>query len=545
MAVENPKITIPGLVDVPDKPVRPYQRVGTAYMLTHPRSILAEPPGAGKKLTAIMSTLKSFETGRAQNALVVSLGTDVDQWDEEFDEFTEDAATQIYRGTPKERRWMLQDEGAQVRFCSYQTAAADLLQLLGSHDIWILDETSFIKNHETNAHECLRTALSPDRRDWERHFRRRWERDEKTKDRPFPGFSADPSLQPPKFVWGLTATPMETSPFDIWALYYALQGKYSIFGTNAGRFKKICVVNKYTVKGGSPKWKHRPKIRIEKVVGIQPEWKPWVREQMKEHHLRHPWATIAPYLPELNVPAPIWLEMGKRQRDRYKEISSGDVLADFAFRDTGEQKDVTQKQVEYALKQFYQMRCCDGLTSLPGQRHTDSVKLSKTIELLTGELGGEKVVTFSRYHQPLNDLQRKLDENGVEWSRIDGTRSEDENTEARKHFNDRNGSRVLLVTMKAQRALNLQAARYMICFNTLFNPKALDQLYGRLRRGKSGHVVTIIHLLCKATSEEAQWQLLRERESEFGDLFELESTIFDHLTPEEQADVVNYGLGSV
>ncbi len=73
----------------------------------------------------------------------------------------------------------------------------------------------------------------------------------------------------------------------------------------------------------------------------------------------------------------------------------------------------------------------------------------------------------------------------------------------------------------------------------------IPQLHGRTRRRGDYDSVLWYHLLTKYTAEEYQWQTLRERAGESGDLFDDEDAdIFDGMTPEEQDDVTTYGFGA-
>lgn len=546
----NPTLTVPGLrTDIKEVP-RPYQLSGAYFLCARPRAILAEYPGAGKKLTTIMAVLKLFSLMKARNALVVSLGTDCDQWVEEIDHFTEGITTQLYRGATKDRRWMLSSE-PDFRITTYQTAARDLWELAGLHDIIILDEVSFLKNPETFAHQHLRGLCAPSLQE-QSHI---WAavqlalQNKRGRIGSVPPFN--PNGQPSKWAWGLSATPLETSPIDLFSLFWALMGNKTPLGHSLERFKSsFCIMNRSTIrvpkvirhKNGhmEKKW---VKVRLEKAVGVHPEWMPEMKSRIQEYYLRHPFEIIERYLPPIEV-LPVWLELGKKQRDRYQEISRGRVIADYVFHERGQK--ITEKQVTYAIKLFYQLRLCDGLTSIPGQKYRDSIKMQYLMNLLTGELAGEKVVVFSRFHQPLNDLEVKLNDEMISFDRIDGLRSDEENAKARHNFNDPDGARVMLLTAKGSYALNLQVARYMVAYNTLYNPKKLEQLYGRIRRPNGAGACVVYHLLCQGTVEEAMWQILREREQMFFDIFgQDQESFFGMLTPEEQQEVINFGLGAV
>jgi SNF2 family DNA or RNA helicase len=540
MQVKNPKMTVPGLRLDTGKIPRPYQIVDAAFMLMYPRSILAEYAGAGKKLITIMACLKGMSLMKIDNVLIISLGSDADQWVEDLHESTEGCSIQLYRGSTDERRWKREEE-VDFRVTTYQTAVNDMRHLIGQNTAIVLDEVSYIKNPESNANNVVTALCAPSYQEQAAFFQAQ----AAAKHVPFTGYK--PNGPPARYVWGLTATPVETSPVDIWTLMRAVKGNQSPLGDNVVRFKyEMCLRTHFSVwlPRYDPKTKKKTpvKMRMEKVIGVEPSRLPQLHQALANTYIRHPWEVVAPYMPDLQV-VPVWLKMQGKQLARYKEISEGSIIGDFIWQESG--KRIEKKDVSYALKQFYQRRCCDGLTSLPGQHNTDSVKRNRCLDLI--EELDEKLLLFSQWHAPLNDMERKLEESGVPFVRIDGNRDDNENSKARRLFQTDKLVRVCMITTKGSYALNLEAARYGICYNTLFNPKKLEQLYGRTRRGSSKYDKNVwYHLMCQNTVEEAMWQLLRDRQQMSGDILQdaHDIEIFDELTPEEQEAVVQFGFGA-
>ncbi len=163
-AVQDPVLNVPGL-ELPDGwTLRPYQKVDATFLCMQKRAVLGELPAAGKKLIAITACLKLFELGKAQRVLIVSLGSDADQWIEEVDKVCDRHVTaELYRGSPKHREYLRnQGHAPDFHVTTYQTIRADLVYLLGVYDVIILDEVSYIRNCESAAHWALRTLCSPD-----------------------------------------------------------------------------------------------------------------------------------------------------------------------------------------------------------------------------------------------------------------------------------------------------------------------------------------------------------------------------------------------
>ncbi len=156
MAVQEPRLTVPGLFIPEGFDRRPYQLIDALFILLRKRCIVAEVPGSGKKLITVMAVLKAFSMMKARSALVVSLGTDVDQWAEDLQLLAPECTVQVYRGSPRDRRFMRSVDPPDFRITTYQTAAADTEHLFGQHEFIVLDEVSYLKNPDTDAHKHLR-----------------------------------------------------------------------------------------------------------------------------------------------------------------------------------------------------------------------------------------------------------------------------------------------------------------------------------------------------------------------------------------------------
>jgi SNF2 family DNA or RNA helicase len=558
MAWPSPQITVPNLRPGVAEIVRPFQAVDATALCLYKRFIIGEYPGAGKKLIAILAILKNFELGRSRNVLIVSLGSDVQQWVEEFRKFTTGIEVLPHRGTKANRRASL-GSPPQVLISSYQAVQSDWADMLGVFDTVVLDEVSYIRNPESDAALTVGALCAPSLEDqvffrqmkaWLTDCRKAERAGTARPDTANPKYQLRPyPIEPVEYCWPLTATPMETGPLDLFALCRNIYGRQSPLGYRIESFKRqFCDVRKFNVrtapKPGRTRGAH---LTIEKIRGIKDENAlDNIRVRLDPCYIRHPFETVGKYLPPIEV-IPDWLELTKRQEDRYAEIGEGNVILDYVRQESGRR--IHSKQVTAAIKLFYLLRCCDGLTSLPNQNYRDSSKLNRCRDMLTTELGDQKVIVFSRFHQPLDDLERMHEQEGRLFVRIDGLHDDAHNDAARIAFTTSTQPITLLMTGKGSYALNLQeGCNYGISFNTLYNPKRCEQLYGRNRRPKPGHTgdyddnhkVIWYHLLCRRTVEEAQWLELRRRDQEFRDIFGLADELFEHLTPGEQEAILEY-----
>lgn len=171
-----------------------YQRQGAAWLLCHPRAILADDMGLGKTAQAIRALRWLFRSGRVQWVIVVGPGTLLNNWVYEFNRWAPELVADIFMPGTSDRlkRWRNARHRAHVAVTSYDhlRVAADAIRI-AHPELVIADE----------AHR-LRTAGS--------------------------ATTAQFRKLDPEYLWLLTGTPIENRAEDLAVLMAVLDpGKFS------------------------------------------------------------------------------------------------------------------------------------------------------------------------------------------------------------------------------------------------------------------------------------------------------------------------------
>jgi SNF2 family DNA or RNA helicase len=165
---------------------------------------------------------------------------------------------------------------------------------------------------------------------------------------------------------------------------------------------------------------------------------------------------------------------------------------------TGEEKEVSKLTAVTYCQEIVNHPM---LIDVPG----DSCKLDELIDILTeGDLAGEKVIVFTRFERMVGIGIEACTKAGVKCVRITGKEDEDERKEAQDTFQDHNsGVPVVWITTAGSDAINLQAAKAIVFFDTPFSAGDYLQVLGRMIRIGSIHDrVFALHLVTEDSIDE-------------------------------------------
>jgi SWI/SNF-related matrix-associated actin-dependent regulator 1 of chromatin subfamily A len=144
----------------------------------------------------------------------------------------------------------------------------------------------------------------------------------------------------------------------------------------------------------------------------------------------------------------------------------------------------------------------------------DSEKVDALIDLLTeGELDDEKVIVFSRFRKMIDILVPALRKAKIETVRITGEEDEKARKVAQDAFQDpKSKVRVCAITTAASEAINLQAARAVIFYDTPYSAGDYLQILGRMIRIGSVHDrCYAIHMVAGGTIDERVIEVMRKK----------------------------------
>lgn len=448
--------------------------------------------------TALAALAVLFERMRARNALVVTLGTSVDQWADELDTHTE-WSYQMYRGP--HRKGYLGSSRPDIRLTTYDTMRLDVQLLMDAgHDVVIYDEANVIQN-------CWPPPKGPSQVHTAAEF----------------------LSSSARWVWSLTATPVETSLFNMYGIYRGM-GRciYPTLDAFLAAHIEMEYVDVPVVRRVRGKKQFQQRVMVPKIkrnINID-----LFKDRIADFYLRRELEELGIEMPDV-VSIDVSLDMAPAQRRVYDEITAG-ILA---------QGPAVFRTVAGGQKLNYQARCCDGLASLPNAESDISVKLDECVRRVRDDLLPEQVVVFSRYIKPLEELEQRFAAEGIATGRIDGEVGADACRRA-KHGFETGDIKVLLLSEKGERALNLPQARYLIMVQQLWNPSRTLQLIGRLRRMTSKWKgIIVFNLLCRDTFEERMIGVVRERSELFTDVFGSEDLL--KAMPEDEAFSLVTGSG--
>jgi SNF2 family DNA or RNA helicase len=134
-------------------------------------------------------------------------------------------------------------------------------------------------------------------------------------------------------------------------------------------------------------------------------------------------------------------------------------------------------------------------------------------ELLEGDLDGEKVIVFTRFRKMVDIAAPYLKGKGFDCVRITGAEDAGARRESAKRFQDpKDKARVCFITTAGAEAVNLQAAKAIIFYDSPWSAGDYLQVLGRMIRIGSQHdKVYAIHLITQGTIDGYVAQVLKRK----------------------------------
>ena len=129
-------------------------------------------------------------------------------------------------------------------------------------------------------------------------------------------------------------------------------------------------------------------------------------------------------------------------------------------------------------------------------------KLEILINLIKQE-SDRKILVFSQFTKVLQTIEKRLKEENISYSYLDGKTDAKDRIRLVEEFNNSETKRIFLISLKAGgTGLNLTSASMVIHFDPWFNPASEDQASDRAHRIGQKNVVDVIKLISKNTVEE-------------------------------------------
>ena len=174
------------------------------------------------------------------------------------------------------------------------------------------------------------------------------------------------------------------------------------------------------------------------------------------------------------------------------------------------------------------MRMVADSTYLVDQKEPEySTKLERLSELLAGLIDDptRKIVLFSEWKRMLDRVERRLDEFGCRYVRLDGSVPQKKRPEIISTFQEESDCRAILMTNAGSTGLNLQSANVVINVDLPWNPAVLEQRIARAHRMGQQNPVHIYNFVTTDTIEEGLLDTLASKQDLADASLDMESDV--------------------
>jgi SNF2 family DNA or RNA helicase len=429
--------------------IRYYQVQGILHLRIMKRFLLGDDTGLGKTLQSIAALCYIWETEPSRKAIIMTTKSATRQWVDEFTKFTLGVKVIICKGNPAQRkaaRKMFTDAtGPTVMVMGYRSAVGDFTEMQAWKDyILITDEATAYKNSKTQVHQVCR------------HM----------------GEQADR-------VWALTATMIKNHLMEGFGIYQVIIP--GLFGMTEKQFMLYyALTQKQPIGGGR---------YIDVIVGYLPAKIREFRQMIDPYFLGRPKHEVAMELPTLTSRV-MEVELTDDQEIKYDEALEG--LLEMVKDGASTVQEVTKLTAISYCQEII------GHLGMIGIEDSESPKVDALIEMVKdGEFADDKVIVFSRFEKMVSFVMARLKKEKISAVRVTGKENEDQRRAAMKAFQDPNSDvRVICITTAGSEAINLQAAKALVCMDTPWSAGDFLQLLGRMIRIGSDHdKCYVIHMV--------------------------------------------------
>ena len=447
----------------------PYQLDGIAFSAGIGRAVLADDMGLGKTIQGIGVAELLSRQTLVSKVLVICPASLKSQWRIEIKRFTS-RSCRLVLGSAKERPAQY-DSDSFFTICNYEQVLRDFLSIERvKWDLIILDEGQRIKNWEAKTSRIIKSLKSP-------------------------------------FALVLSGTPLENRIDELFSVVEFIDDRR--LGPAFRFFNRHKVVDE---KGKLLGYKNLDELRAK--------LKPFLLRRTRKGVINQlpPRTTRILRIP----PTEEQLDLQKGHRQIIQTIIN--------------KKYLTEMDLLRLQKALLMCRMCANSTFLVDKQPPGySSKLNELRQLLD-QLGAEedrKIVMFSEWTTMLNLIEPLLEEQKLNFVRLDGSVPQKKRQGLIHQFQNDPGCKVFITTNAGSTGLNLQAANTVINVDLPWNPAVLEQRISRAHRMGQKQPVQVFLLVTKDTLEENLLATLSAKH-------ELALAVLD---PEADADDVGMAAG--
>jgi SNF2 family DNA or RNA helicase len=478
--------------------LRSYQGQGVSFLHTLENTegdILAFDMGTGKSLTGLAYYLDLKNKGLIDHLLVVcpsplkyaTWATEIEKWteldymvidgDKAEEVEWEDGTKQKLKGQKlREVQYQQHLFGTDIIVMNYELFLRDVDIIPTMNERWVivLDEAHRIKNPKAQTTKNLIKKLRPAGR---------------------------------KVL--ATGTPLENNIQELWSLVDFCRP--NLLGNYYKFLDRYIEVDYF----GNP-------------VAPKPQMMTELRTKLDPIMFRVTKAEALPELPPLTS-MEYWVDMTKPQEKLYKAVKEG-ILQNVETEEFSYLEVIVQiTRMQQLLDSPALLRELMGDPELP----IDSGKM-KELPNIIADIDPErnKFIIFSQYREMTDIIHAWLIDNKVlpkeRIGYVKGGLKPTETGRIRKEFQEGN-MQCIVMTTAGNYGLDLYNAKYVVCFDQLFNPQKMEQIYSRAHRSGNLTGVTAINLVTRNSYEERKLKMLESKREVFKAMVDADDETFAKL----------------
>ena len=265
-----------------------------------------------------------------------------------------------------------------------------------------------------------------------------------------------------KVKFALTGTPIENNLMELWSIFDFIMPGYLY---NKSKFKSTFVNNEKNI------------IELKNLI------KPFILRRTKKE--------VITELPD-KIEQKIIIDLEKEHKKAYKGYVN---LITRKIKENN-QDNITVFSYLTKLRQL----CLSPELMVKNYQGKNS-KLDVLINIIK-DSSDKKILVFSQFTKVLEVIGKRLNEENISYSYLDGKTSAKDRVKLVEEFNT-NNNKVFLISLKAGgTGLNLTSANIVVHFDPWWNPAVEDQASDRAHRIGQKNVVNVIKLIAKDTAEE-------------------------------------------
>ena len=433
--------------------------------------ILADDMGLGKTLQVITLIKSMVDEGKTGNLIVVPTSL-IFNWQNEIEKFCPSLNYEVFHGAGRNKETKNWDK-LDLLITTYGVVMSD-------HDLFntvmfnyiILDESQAIKNPLSKRFKAVSSLKSANR-------------------------------------LVMTGTPVENNTFDLFAQITFVNPGFFI---STEHFKKT-----YSTpidRDGDQQVANE----LNRMIN------PFILRRTKE--------LVAKELPAKTEDV-IYCEMEAEQRkvyDAYRNKIRNELIG--MVEENGIEN--SKLHILQALTKIRQICDSPALLSDEESYGSQSVKIKELLRHIQEKTGNHKMLVFSQFVGMLSLIRKELDKNDISYAYLDGQTTQKNREAEVNKFQDDDGIRVFLISLKAGgTGLNLTAADYVYLVDPWWNPAVENQAIDRCYRIGQDKKVIAYRMICKDTIEEKIMNYKAKKQSVADAIIKTDESIMKQLTQDD------------